>query len=38
MFGLGSVGIIVVVVGAFIISGIRVLNEYERGLFFVWEE
>lgn len=34
MFGLGSVGIIVVVVGAFIISGIRILNEYERGVIF----
>ncbi len=34
MFGLGSVGIIVFVVGAFIISGLRVLNEYERGVVF----
>lgn len=34
MFGLGTVGIIVVVVGAFIISGIRILNEYERGVIF----
>ncbi|MBI3017597.1 MAG: slipin family protein [Deltaproteobacteria bacterium] len=34
MFGLGSVGIIVFVVGAFVISGLRVLNEYERGVVF----
>ena len=34
MFGFGSVGIIVFVVGAFIISGLRVLNEYERGVTF----
>ncbi|MBI3019147.1 MAG: slipin family protein, partial [Deltaproteobacteria bacterium] len=34
MFGLGSVGIIVFVVGAFIVSGLRVLNEYERGVVF----
>lgn len=34
MFGLGSVGIIVFVVGAFIISGLRILNEYERGVVF----
>lgn len=34
MFGLGSVGIIIIVVGAFIISGIRILNEYERGVIF----
>ncbi len=34
MFGLGTVGIIVIIAGAFIISGIRVLNEYERGVIF----
>ena len=34
MFGFGSIGIIVFVVGAFIISGLRVLNEYERGVVF----
>lgn len=34
MFGLGSVGIIIIIVGAFIISGIRILNEYERGVIF----
>lgn len=34
MFGLGTVGIIVVIAGAFIISGIRVLNEYERAVIF----
>ncbi len=34
MFGLGTVGIVVIIAGAFIISGIRVLNEYERGVIF----
>ena len=34
MFGLGSAGIIVFVVGAFILSGLRILNEYERGVVF----
>lgn len=34
MFGLGTVGIIVIIAGAFIISGIRVLNEYERAVVF----
>ncbi len=34
MFGLGSVGIIFFVVGAFVISGLRILNEYERGVIF----
>ncbi|MBI4041083.1 MAG: slipin family protein [Deltaproteobacteria bacterium] len=34
MFGLSSIGMIIVIVGAFVISGLRILNEYERGVIF----
>jgi len=34
MFGLGSIGIIVVMVGGFVFSGLKILNEFERGVIF----
>lgn len=34
MFGLGSAGIVILVLGAFILSGLRILNEYERAVVF----
>lgn len=34
MFGFGSVGIVIFLVGAVIVSGLRILNEYERGVIF----
>lgn len=34
MFEFGSLGIIIFIAGAFILSGLRILNEYERGVIF----
>lgn len=34
MFGFGSIGIVIFLVGAVILSGLRILNEYERGVIF----
>ena len=34
MFGLGSIGMGVLILGAFIVSGLRILNEYERAVVF----
>ena len=34
IFGLGSFGMIIFILGAFIVSGLRILNEYERGVVF----
>ncbi len=34
MFGIGSAGIVILVLGAFVLSGLRILNEYERAVVF----
>jgi len=34
MFGIGTIGIVVFMLAAILVSGLRVLNEYERGVIF----